>query len=98
MKNFYAFTFCLLVLATSCTSNKTEKTLPRIAIAGLAIESSTFSPALTHEAAFKARVDTAVFSSYPFLAKDSAFRHTRFQAAPLLAKPTNLLLTKPWKD
>jgi microcystin degradation protein MlrC len=74
MKNFYAFTFCLLVLATSCTSNKTEKTLPRIAIAGLAIESSTFSPALTHEAAFKARVDTAVFTSYPFLAKDSAFR------------------------
>ena len=74
MKNFYAFSFCLLVLATSCTSNKTEKTLPRIAIAGLAIESSTFSPALTHEEAFKARVDTAVFSSYPFLAKDSAFR------------------------
>ena len=74
MKNFYAFTFCLLVLATSCTSNKTEKTLPRIAIAGLAIESSTFSPALTHEEAFKARVDTAVFTSYPFLAKDSAFR------------------------
>ncbi|MGI9545059.1 MAG: M81 family metallopeptidase, partial [Cyclobacteriaceae bacterium] len=30
--------------------------LPRIAIAGLAIESSTFSPAKTHEDAFHARV------------------------------------------
>ena len=63
-----------MVLTTSCSSNKSEKILPRIAIAGLAIESSTFSPALTHEEAFKARVDTAVFSSYPFLAKDSILR------------------------
>jgi len=74
MKNYFVFIFCLLVLTTSCSSNKSEKTLPRIAIAGLAIESSTFSPALTHEEAFKARVDTAVFSSYPFLAKDSILR------------------------
>ena len=38
-----------------------EKELPRIAIAGLAIESSTFSPALTHEVAFHARVADDVF-------------------------------------
>lgn len=63
-----------MILVASCTSKKVEKILPRIAIAGLAIESSTFSPALTHEEAFKARVDTAVFSSYPFLAEDSALR------------------------
>jgi microcystin degradation protein MlrC len=74
MKNYSIFVFCLIILVASCTSKKAEKTLPRIAIAGLAIESSTFSPALTHEEAFKARVDTAVFSSYPFLAKDSALR------------------------
>ena len=74
MKNYSIFVICLIILFASCTSQKTEKTLPRIAIAGLAIESSTFSPALTHEEAFKARVDTAVFSSYPFLAKDSALR------------------------
>jgi microcystin degradation protein MlrC len=74
MKNYSIFVFCLMILVASCTSKKAEKILPRIAIAGLAIESSTFSPALTHEEAFKARVDTAVFSSYPFLAKDSALR------------------------
>jgi len=50
------------------------KELPRIAIAGLAIESSTFSPALTHEEAFHARVADEVFSFYPFLSPDSLNR------------------------
>jgi microcystin degradation protein MlrC len=48
---------------------------PRIAIAGLGIESSTFSPALTEEPAFHAQYDSAVFSTYPFLAADSPLRH-----------------------
>jgi microcystin degradation protein MlrC len=47
---------------------------PRIAIAGLGIESSTFSPALTSEAAFHARYNNEVFASYPFLAIDSPLR------------------------
>jgi microcystin degradation protein MlrC len=49
--------------------------LPRIAIAGLGIESSTFSPALTEEAAFHANYGGDVFSLYPFLSKDSPIRH-----------------------
>ncbi|MGI9546376.1 MAG: M81 family metallopeptidase, partial [Flavobacteriaceae bacterium] len=53
---------------------ETRKNPPRIAIAGLAIESSTFSPALTHEEAFHARLDEDVFSFYPFLAEDSINR------------------------
>lgn len=48
-----------------------KKTLPRIAIAGIAIESSTFSPAHTEEAAFHAQYGTAVFSRYPFFGEDS---------------------------
>lgn len=48
--------------------------LPRIAIAGLAIESSTFSPALTEEAAFHAQYGAAVYNSYPFLSPDSSLR------------------------
>ncbi|HUX97665.1 MAG TPA: M81 family metallopeptidase [Bacteroidales bacterium] len=51
-----------------------EKNLPRIAIAGLAIESSTFSPAFTHEEAFHAKTGDDVFSYYPFLAADSVDR------------------------
>jgi microcystin degradation protein MlrC len=59
------------------------KALPRIAIAGLAIESSTFSPALTQEEAFHAKYGADVFSSYPFLAADSLARR-RAQWLPTL--------------
>jgi len=48
--------------------------LPRIAIAGLGIESSTFSPALTDEAAFHANYGDAIFSTYSFLSIDSPLR------------------------
>ena len=51
-----------------------EENLPRIAIAGLAIESSTFSPARTNEEAFHARTGEDVFSIYPFLHADSLIR------------------------
>ena len=50
------------------------KALPRIAIAGLAIESSTFSPALTNEEAFHAKYRDDVFTSYPFMADNSPIR------------------------
>jgi len=64
----------LSALFFRCAEKESENKLPRIAIAGLAIESSTFSPALTHEEAFKARVDEDVFTFYPFLAPDSMDR------------------------
>lgn len=48
--------------------------IPRIAIAGIAIESSTFSPAQTNEEAFHAKEGDDVFSYYPFLSKDSLDR------------------------
>lgn len=67
--------FFLLLTAIGCKPTvETSKDLPRIAIAGLAIESSTFSPALTHEEAFHARVADSVFTFYPFLAPDSLNR------------------------
>ncbi len=68
----------LLILILSFTPAKRipriEKYLPKIAIAGIAIESSTFSPAQTDEAAFHAKYGAACFSSYPFLAVDSPLR------------------------
>ena len=69
---FLALIFFSLTGLVACgpTQERSGKDLPRIAIAGLAIESSTFSPALTHEEAFHAKTGEAVFSSYPFL--DSA--------------------------
>lgn len=67
----------LFVFVVSCSQSKDKsnnpdsKDLPRIAIAGIAIESSTFSPALTHEEAFHARTGMAVLEKYPFMSADS---------------------------
>ncbi|WP_236676205.1 M81 family metallopeptidase [Chryseolinea lacunae] len=56
-----------------------SKELPRIAIAGLAIESSTFSPAQTNEEAFHAKTGDAILSSYEFLSPDSVdFKRARW--------------------
>lgn len=56
---------------------------PRIAIAGLAIECSTFSPAETEVDDFRARRGQEIFSYYPFLHKDSLTRQ-RAQYFPAL--------------
>jgi len=69
----------LIFLVQGCqeTAKKASETtnyLPRIAIAGIAIESSTFSPALSSEDAFHARTKEDVFSFYPFMSKDSVNR------------------------
>ena len=69
------FSLISLCVAFGCSQPNNEKELPRIAIAGLAIESSTFSPALTHEEAFHTRVGDDVFSYYPFLSPDSLNRN-----------------------
>lgn len=76
MKKIYFGLLILFVIFGCKQSNKKEeiKELPRIAIAGLAIESSTFSPAFTHEEAFHARVADSIFSFYPFLSPDSLNR------------------------
>src|SRR5687768_7685771 len=74
----------IIGFAIGC-SKKSEPSqkLPRIAIAGLAIESSTFSPALTHEEAFHARIGDTILTSYKFLSKDSA-DYKRAQWFPIL--------------
>lgn len=66
--------------------NLQSKPLPRIAIAGLGIESSTFSPALTNEEAFHAKYGAAIFSSYPFLSVDSPFRSKAVWIPTLMGK------------
>ena len=69
MKKYFLVVISLFILG--CIDNNKK---PRIAIAGLAIESSTFSPAKTTEPDFKARINEDVFSFYPFLQKDSLYR------------------------
>lgn len=75
--------FLLFILTISCGSSEVNEDLPRIAIAGIAIESSTFSPAVTHEEAFKARRGEEIFSYYPFMEENSEVRQ-RAQWFPTL--------------
>jgi microcystin degradation protein MlrC len=79
-KILYSLIFVQLFLTVGCTKStdkqvqgsilQTEE-LPRIGIAGLSIESSTFSPALTHLEAFHTSVGDDIFEFYPFLSPDS---------------------------
>lgn len=68
-KLIYTYLFAVLIALFGCTG--TKKNLPRVAIAGIAIESSTFSPAVTDEAAFPLRIGDSIFSYYNFFVPDS---------------------------
>ncbi|MDT0607082.1 M81 family metallopeptidase [Croceitalea rosinachiae] len=70
----------------ACTPNAKEKRLPRIAIAGIGIESSTFSPARTHEEAFHARIGDSIFGRYSFFNEDTDLRKRADWVPTLLGK------------
>ncbi|NVK49313.1 MAG: M81 family metallopeptidase [Cyclobacteriaceae bacterium] len=81
MRNLLALAFLIAIF--SCQGKLEQKALPRIAIAGLAIESSTFSPARSKAESFKARIGQDIFSYYPFLS-DSSEDRARAQWFPTL--------------
>ncbi|GAA0550050.1 M81 family metallopeptidase [Chitinophaga japonensis] len=82
MKRLFFLVACCLAISTLTHA----KPLPRIAIAGLGIESSTFSPALTTEEAFHAKYGPAVFTSYPFLSDGSPLRQRAVWLPALIGK------------
>ena len=87
MKKFIIPILTLLFISVSCNEKQSaENKLPRIAIAGIGIESSTFSPAKTHEEAFHARIGDSIFSRYPFFAVDSDIRKRAEWIPTLLGK------------
>src|SRR5690606_1461801 len=82
MKRLFFLIACCLAISAATQA----KPLPRIAIAGLGIESSTFSPALTTEEAFHAKYGPAVFTSYPFLADGAPLRKRAVWVPALIGK------------
>lgn len=87
MKKFLLPIVILLFITQSCNEKQTvEKRLPRIAIAGIGIESSTFSPAQTHEEAFHARIGDSIFNKYPFFDEGSDIRNRADWVPTLLGK------------
>ena len=64
----------IIILFLNELKKNSVSTIPKIAIAGLGIESSTFSPAVTHEEAFHPRIGDEIFDRYPFLSEKSNTR------------------------
>jgi microcystin degradation protein MlrC len=73
-KNLNLIILSCLVALFGCNHQASTKkdALPRIAIAGLGIESSTFSPARSGADAFHVWENQDIFSYYPFFREDSA--------------------------
>ena len=81
--------FCSLIFLSGfaqSSSNTGTTGKPRIGIAGLGIESSTFSPAVTHEEAFHAKYGDTIFTSYPFLSEASPLRQQATWLPTLVGK------------
>ena len=82
-KNYLPFLLFLFFAALFVGCTNATPPLPRVAIAGLAIESSTFSPAKTTAAAFHSKLGEAIFNLYPFFSPDHPLRQ-RAQWFPTL--------------
>lgn len=86
IKSLLVLVLCIGMLF-SCKEHPEEvKKLPRVAIAGIGIESSTFSPAQTHEEAFHARIGDSIFGRYDFFDEASDFRNRAEWIPTLLGK------------
>ncbi len=68
---FFTLIYFFSSIQFSGCQDKKNFGFARVAIAGIAIESSTFSPAQTDIDAFRIKRGEEIFSSYPFLATDS---------------------------
>lgn len=75
VKSTKYISFVIIALTLLGCNTNTSDSLPRIAIAGLGIESSTFSPAQTTEEAFHAQIGEAIIENYPFLSSESQNRN-----------------------
>ncbi|MDH6303927.1 microcystin degradation protein MlrC [Parabacteroides sp. PF5-5] len=73
---------------------------PRVAIAGIAIECSTFSPARTAEEAFRKRTGEALLNSYPFLREGAPMREKAewFPAMVASATPGGALTMETYES
>lgn len=83
----FALSFLSFLGCKNQSENRTEEEkLPKIAIAGIGIESSTFSPAQTEEAAFHARIGDTIFGRYSFFDAESDIRQRAEWVPTLLGK------------
>jgi microcystin degradation protein MlrC len=75
--------FLFIYIMPVCARKK-----PRIAIAGIAIESSTFSPARSEESAFRKSSGADIFKLYPFLEEGRSLRERAEWVPAFIARAT----------
>ena len=68
---FFILLQCFIAISTVAVYSQKK---PRIAIAGIAIESSTFSPALSYESMFRKTSGDDIFNLYPFMKEGMPLR------------------------
>ena len=89
MKNFSMFLLiCLTFFLTGKDAFAQDKPLPRIGIAGISIECSTFSPAVSPLSAFRQREGEDLLKSYPYLSPDSVMGKGAVWLPAMLASAT----------
>ncbi len=70
----FAVSSCQEAVNKANTEQQADTKKPKIAFAGIAIESSTFSPAQSHEEAFHVKIGDDIFGVYDFMAKGQPLR------------------------
>ena len=87
-RTFQLFIFFLSIVLFGHESLAQQKPRPRIGIAGISIECSTFSPAVTPLSAFRQREGEALLRSYPYLNPDSTMGKGAVWLPAMLASAT----------
>ena len=91
-KSFLLLNVCLLALLFGCRTQPQPQPQPlerpRIGIAGISIECSTFSPAVTPLEAFRQREGEALLGNYPYLSPDSAMGKNAVWLPAMLSSAT----------
>lgn len=88
MKRIITNLLLLATVALFAVSCSQEKKLPRIAIAGIKIESSTFSPARSTEESFNVAIGEEVFDMIPYLRDGQPLRDRAEWIPGLVARAT----------
>ena len=88
MRNILAKSFLLPLMVAVLFSCTQEKKLPKIAIAGIKIESSTFSPARSTEESFNVAIGDEIFDMIPYLNEGQPLRERAEWVPALVARAT----------
>ena len=88
MKKYLFKSFIIAVAALLAASCSQEKKLPKIAIAGIKIESCTFSPALSTEESFNVAIGDEIYDMIPYLREGQPLRERAEWVPALVARAT----------